>query len=177
MLSYIFQSLKVIDKEYLNQSKPHLLKYVTWMRHKVRKYELGTLPQSLPPWKAILYNTEYQNALQNRVEISSMQGKCYVEIGRNLNDILHGTADPLELLFSGELARDDYQDMANNVRYVKPFQRYLDTLAHKNPGMKMLEIGAGTGVMTTYVLEILLGHGNEKTGTPRYSHYDFTDLS
>jgi NADPH:quinone reductase-like Zn-dependent oxidoreductase/acyl transferase domain-containing protein len=47
-------------------------------------------------------------------------------------------------------------------------QKYLDDLAHKNPGMKILEVGAGTGRATSDMLSTL---------GERYVEYGFTDAS
>ncbi|TVY91443.1 Reducing polyketide synthase [Lachnellula willkommii] len=47
-------------------------------------------------------------------------------------------------------------------------QRYVDALAHRNPAMKILEVGAGTGSATRDILSTL---------GRRYVQYDFTDAS
>ncbi|KAJ0331973.1 hypothetical protein KNSL1_013783, partial [Colletotrichum chrysophilum] len=48
----------------------------------------------------------------------------------------------------------------------------MRTLAHKNPHMQILEVGAGTGATTGPVLEALT-----RDGKPLFGRYDFTDLS
>jgi ubiquinone/menaquinone biosynthesis C-methylase UbiE len=60
---------------------------------------------------------------------------------------------------------------------VKHFARYLDALAHKNPSLKILEVGAGTGGMTVQIMKILAVHGDNELGIPRYGQYDYTDIS
>ncbi|KAB5536494.1 hypothetical protein GE09DRAFT_1290796 [Coniochaeta sp. 2T2.1] len=52
---------------------------------------------------------------------------------------------------------------------------YLDKVAYKNPQLKILEVGSGTGGATRPVLEKL---GGGKDGRyARFAHYDFTDIS
>jgi ubiquinone/menaquinone biosynthesis C-methylase UbiE len=53
----------------------------------------------------------------------------------------------------------------------------LDALAHKNPSLKILEVGAGTGGMTVQIMRILSEHGENESGIPRYGQYDYTDIS
>lgn len=50
---------------------------------------------------------------------------------------------------------------------------YLDAWAQEDPGLKFLEIGAGTGASTSMILDVVanLDHG------PRYAEYMFTDIS
>lgn len=50
---------------------------------------------------------------------------------------------------------------------------YVGQLAYKNPNMKILEIGGGTGGVSLPVLEALGGnHGT----APRFESYTFTDI-
>ena len=51
--------------------------------------------------------------------------------------------------------------------------QYMDMLAHKNPDMNILEIGAGTGEITLPVLQALGGH---EGSAPRFLSYTFTDM-
>ena len=53
-----------------------------------------------------------------------------------------------------------------------PLGTYVDLLAHKNPSMTILEIGAGTGGATAPFLSTLTG-----SGSPKWSDYDYTDTS
>ena len=53
---------------------------------------------------------------------------------------------------------------------------YLDLLAHQNPQMRILEVGAGTGSMTDIVLGYL-GRGDDNPTERRYSQWDYTDIS
>jgi len=126
---------------------------------------------------ALIQDEEYRNDLACRVEHACDEGKFFVKVGCNLTGIIQGTVDPLGLMFESSLARDYYQDISVKVNYNMPISRYLDTLAHKNPGMKIIEIGAGTGGMTSHVMKVLISHGEDEVGAPRYAQYDYTDIS
>jgi SAM-dependent methyltransferase len=61
---------------------------------------------------------------------------------------------------------------------VDQIARYIDALGHKNPQMKVLELGAGSGALTDLCLKTL--STDSETGgmrVPRYSKWDFTDIS
>ncbi len=53
-------------------------------------------------------------------------------------------------------------------------EKYLDLLAHKNPGLRIIEVGAGTGSTTGTALNAITLSG---TVTERFSLYSFTDVS
>ncbi|KAI1264507.1 fatty acid synthase S-acetyltransferase [Xylariaceae sp. FL1019] len=96
-------------------------------------------------------------------------------IARNLENIIRGDADPLDLVFSTNLAADFYSSIFARVCDGR-FHNYLDLLTHENPALKILEVGAGTGGLTSHVLTIL-GEIEKRTGSTRFSSYTFTDLS
>lgn len=55
----------------------------------------------------------------------------------------------------------------------RQLEKAIDLVAHKQPGMKILEVGAGTGGATAVILPVLKGNGQFR----RYESYTFTDLS
>ena len=56
---------------------------------------------------------------------------------------------------------------------------YVDLLANKNPHLRILEIGAGTGGVTIPILQILgsVRGDNGEQNTPRFVRYDITDVT
>ncbi|KAJ8117262.1 hypothetical protein ONZ43_g4250 [Nemania bipapillata] len=99
------------------------------------------------------------------------EGALIVAVGDALPQILMGEIDPLEVFFSGKLADDFYQGAFGAERCFAQLSSYLDALTHKHPGMKFLEIGAGTGGTTKSIMKTL----THKEG--RYMDYTFTDIS
>ncbi|MGH8793932.1 MAG: SDR family NAD(P)-dependent oxidoreductase, partial [Stackebrandtia sp.] len=91
----------------------------------------------------------------------------------NLADILRGVRDPMELMFS------DTERLAEQVYFASPVAQYHNRLArrlldgmlaswpHDRP-LRILEVGAGTGGTTAWLLPLLPA---ERT------HYCYTDLS
>jgi len=106
----------------------------------------------------------------------SDESRLLAAIGVNLVDILKGSTPPLSVMMEDGLLGKFY---VNNITGNGPLEvcpPYIAHLAHKNPHLRILEIGAGTGGMTSPVLHILGGAGGTGT-TPRFTEYVYTDIS
>ncbi len=94
--------------------------------------------------------------------------------GSQLAAILSGKADPLDLLFGkdkSQVAEHLYQDSPSFVHYNAVVANCVETAVAAAPPdrrFRILEIGAGTGGLTTHVLPVL---------RPESTEYVFTDLS
>jgi acyl transferase domain-containing protein len=180
LLMFMSNALDALVGRDLDFSKSHLHRYIQWMKHKVGRFDAGKLPnlsKADPKWALIVQDKEYREALCNRLESTNFQGKLYVKVGRNLLKIVTGELDPLSFMFQDNSVPDYYREVNAEVICFQPFVRYLEAMAHKNPGLKILEIGAGVGSTTGYILNTLAPFGEDQRGTPRYSRYDYTDIS
>ena len=175
--SFIKDTLETLDKRNVTKLEPHHVKYVDWMRHQLDRCKNGKLAICHDDIAKLQTVPEFRESLIKRVERHSVEGAFFIEVGRKLPDILDGLVDPLELLFKGDLANEYYQAVHGAPQLFAPFATYLDTLAHKNPLMKILEIGAGTGGATLHTLNTLMRPGENELGFPRFSEYHFTDIS
>lgn len=105
---------------------------------------------------------------------TSDEARLLAAIGVNLVDILRDVVPPLSVMMEDGMLGKFYE---NNITGNGPLEvcpPYIDYLGHKNPHLRILEIGAGTGGMTSPVLNILSsGHGK----TPRFAEYVYTDIS
>lgn len=77
---------------------------------------------------------------------------------KNLQGTFHGELDPLDLLFHGDLVKTSYRDAGGPWNCMKLHMEYLKVLAHRNPGMHILEAGAGTRGATTPILGVYSVH-------------------
>ena len=107
----------------------------------------------------------------------TVQGKFFVRLGHNLVSMLRGDIDPLTFMFEDDAVPEFYREVNREVVCYEPLKKYLKLLCHKNPGFKMLEIGAGTGSTTDYILNALSSHPQSATGPLQCSQYDYTDIS
>ncbi|KAJ5644416.1 hypothetical protein N7507_010427 [Penicillium longicatenatum] len=155
---------------------PHVQRYVDWATLQKEKYRAGELPLSRPEWGEYLERPGYFEAVCQRVSSSNGAGAAYVHTGRNLLKILEGDQDPLEFLFNGDMMAQWYSEV-NNRPCFKPWGLYLQTAARKNPNMRILEIGAGTGGSTRHILKALSSDCNVPEESALYKCYDYTDIS
>ena len=152
--------------------EPHLQQHVRWMERQVELATLGHFPIDQSDWPKFVNDRHLQQSLKQRVMDYSEEGKLFITVGQNLTQILRRQVDPLDLLFKDNLAGAFYEETVSNSHVSGPLKAYLDALVHKNPSMKFLEIGAGTGGMTVSCL-----HSLWNGMSLRCEQYDYTDIS
>ncbi|RYP52695.1 hypothetical protein DL768_002202 [Monosporascus sp. mg162] len=123
-------------------------------------------------WLAMTSETE--DELLARVAVSSTDGAALVEHGKYLPQILRGEIPPLQILMRDNFLHNFYQSGLGTAQHYAQMSWYIDMQAHKNPTMKVLEIGGGTAGAT---LPILTALGGSNGTAPRFSQYTFTDIS
>jgi hypothetical protein len=146
-------------------------KYIDWMRLQMSLYDSGDLPNSQSSWKRLLIETDSLDLYCQAVEGASSRGKLFALVARNLNQFVTGNLDPLTVLFADDIMTQYYREI-NSADGFHALTRYLELLTHHNPNMTILEVGAGTGATTRFVLNAL-----QQFGGSNYSRFDFTDIS
>jgi SAM-dependent methyltransferase len=86
----------------------------------------------------------------------------------NLHDVLEGRINPLELLMENAGMKEFFDAMCA----ISPCEDFIALLGQSYPSIRILEIGAGTGGLTSTALKTL----NPESGRI-YSRYTFTDIS
>ncbi|OJJ48577.1 hypothetical protein ASPZODRAFT_130649, partial [Penicilliopsis zonata CBS 506.65] len=112
--------------------------------------------------------------IMRQAESSGSEGRLLCHVGRHLPQILRQEIEPLQLMLEEDRLAAYYSDNPRLERNYRQATRYLELLAHKNPGMSILEIGAGTGGATVPVIEAL---DRGTSGGHCCSRYHFTDIS
>ncbi|CAJ2506588.1 Uu.00g077740.m01.CDS01 [Anthostomella pinea] len=82
---------------------------------------------------------------------------------------------PLSVIFDSSLAETFYTDMFLSICDHR-LQKILDLASHENPKLRILEVGAGTGGMTSHVLSALQ-QLEAQSGGLKFSNYTYTDIS
>ena len=173
-LSRLLQSLPGQDS--IDATRPWLSRYVAWARsHMQRIQEDDFLYQQLFG-SGVMASPERQREILDRLtETGTSSAQLYRRIGENLAAVLTGQQDALPLIFQDSLIDDEYLAYLTRGNLAQKLTKYLDTLAHKDPNMHILEIGAGTGSGTSILMNTL--STASETGVARFSKYTFTDLS
>jgi 2-polyprenyl-3-methyl-5-hydroxy-6-metoxy-1,4-benzoquinol methylase len=118
----------------------------------------------------------FEADLIRRVAEDSVDGQLLVRQGNVFSGILKGEIEPLQVLREDNLLTDYYRTAVGTDKLNPVIAEYINLSAHTNPGMKILEVGAGTGATTKVVLEALGGKGNDGS-IARMQSYTFTDIS
>lgn len=73
-----------------------------------------------------------------------------IRLGRRLLDVLRGLIEPLSLMLEDDLLHRCYAENRNQDRAYQQAGRFVRLAAHKNPRLRILEIGAGTGYVSPW---------------------------
>ena len=177
----LYFARKVVQKaDHLRTSNLafHLQSYVSWIKWQLDRYNSGHVRPILGHHPLLQDDDpELVQRLCQQVIDMSPEGNLFVKVGSNIEKIIEGTVEPLELLFSDGLAANHYHLACNRLLRSGHLRNYLKALRHQNPSMKILEIGAGTGSMTDHILQALSSNSSGKCHTSDFLQYDYTDIS
>lgn len=179
LIRYMSDAIDALAEDDTPSPDSHLRQYIKWSKDQVDRFHAGLLPDlsnGHPKWKVLLQDTKYRGELLHRVE-STKQRKVFVWVGQNLPQILKGKLDPLAFMFQDDSIPEFYREINDSFICYEPLDQFLDALSHKDSGLKILEIGAGTGATTDHILDVLSGHEEGDVRTPDCTQYDYTDIS
>ncbi|KAI9162660.1 reducing type I polyketide synthase [Paramyrothecium foliicola] len=171
--AYIRRTLDSVDGEFEEKllKRRHTEMYLLWMKNKME-----LLHTQNPLLSARLGDARYVDELSEQVALKNKQGLLYKTVGQNLYHLLAGEMDTLDLLFRGDAVRAFYEEVYQGPSTMQ-LLRLLDVMVHKNPTLRFLEIGAGTGGMTRQLMTSLAKYKDGKIHTANYAQFDFTDIS
>ena len=169
---YITVTLEALRQLPLEAIAPHIIQYIKWMGQQLRHFNNEEPSTFHTEWLKIHESVEYRTGLEKATETANNIGKFYVTIGRNVLHLILGATDPQDLVSGGELVNAYFDDQFASQHLLKPFEVFLSNLAHKNPLMKVLEIGANGGNAALTCANILSAHGH-----PQWLRYDYTEIS
>ena len=168
----IRKALESLQRTDCQDMLPHHQKFVKWAYRKLKLGETGSLPYQSADWY-----TNDEEVIQSTLQRANGLGareKMTVKVGYRILDVLHQRVDPLSLMMENDLLDQYYADQKSQDRAYGYAAHYIDLAAHKWPNLRILEIGAGTGSATAFVLNALNGQDGAE---PRCSSYHFTDIS
>lgn len=154
--------------------KWHHRKFYDWMEHVVTLGASGKLRPGCTAWSRS--SKGMKQMLYDELSEENVAGKLTIRMGRQLARIIRGEIAPLELVEEGDLLNHYYMENPRlKSRTYKHLGKVVELYAAKNPGAKVLEIGARTGGATQTVLQAFASRG-DGFGT-LLGHYTFTDAS
>ncbi|WQF87991.1 Putative Acyl transferase domain superfamily, GroES-like superfamily, alcohol dehydrogenase [Colletotrichum destructivum] len=166
---YVEQVLDQLEAEGMPQYGDYRDLYIKWMqraRSQREKYVPASRGRHDLDGKALAASPEPTEPTTRLVH----------KVGENLYDILTGKANVMEVLFENRLV-DDYYSAEMFKIHAHRVGAYIEILAHANPYLKILEIGAGTGSSAAGVLPYLVYDQGSGRELKRLSEYVYTDVS
>lgn len=170
----IEEAIQFVDQNPSLVLQEHLKAYVSWMKYQQQKLRRGSMSVANSSVRQFLCNNASRISLIQHLESSGIDHAFFMTVSHHLIDVLRGTVDPLDLLFRDGLADKYYEHMLANSHHSYPAERYVELLAFKNPSMKIIEIGAGTGGQTLRLLEAMSSPDGSMSS---WDTYDYTDIS
>lgn len=164
----------------VSKAPPHLKKLYGWMERYRESDDYRSLTAHL---RTHVDHTCAVEADELSTEAGTPEGQMAARIGHVLASVLSGHADPLNLMTEGGLLEKVYDEGKLFQTSFTQLEDYLGCLAFKNPRMKVLEIGAGTGAATLPALRAMSsGVANSADDVEGeldvfFESYDYTDLS
>ena len=161
---FIRRVVNRVREEHLSTAcTPHLSKLLTWMvewnQSEAKQFLAGITPED-------------EARLIEQARDDNIVGFTLNHFGPRLFDIFTGKADSLELLIQDDSLGRLYSEYTLFNCHYAQVAEYMQTLVHKNPKMKVLEIGAGTGSATMPLMESI-----ERNGRLLLDGYTYTDIS
>lgn len=101
-----------------------------------------------------------------------VEGEAVQKIGSNLKSIITGHSDPLSRLLEDDILSRLYAEDAAHLRCYAHLIEFMKCVAFKQPGIRVLEIGAGTGGASLPLISALRSKDKSSIGL-----YHFTDVS
>lgn len=158
---YIRDALNDLEPKMIHSKADHLSKLLKWMKAEVSNVQEPDL----------LCDEEKRNLFGKAASIGPEGGTLQI-IGSQLASIIRGDVEPFSLMIENNNLHEYYHNKKSKLLANEAVASYIKTLSHKNPTLKILEIGAGTGASTKSVLEAL---GGIHAHPARFKSYTFTD--
>lgn len=113
----------------------------------------------------------YSQGLSDGLLDSDAETRVLLRLAQNISDIALGQVEAHCLLSETDLL-EYRREVVRSSRRLPSLLKYIDLLGHKNPQMRILEIGAATGGLTEVVATALVQEGRQ-----RWGQYHCTDPS
>ncbi|KAI0378120.1 putative polyketide synthase [Hypomontagnella monticulosa] len=156
-------------------SLPFLRKQYDWLKITTERVKESTPPGISSSWLDYVQGSQFE-VLRDRLRGTSQYGEALARFSTDIEGILRGKLDALRVFSEDNAAEAVFGLLNEGSRLIPAYKVYMDTVAHKNPAMRIIEVGAGTGSVTESILDALT---TQTSNGPlyRFSRYDFTDLS
>ena len=171
-LFYIQSALKAVDESHYHSLPSHHQKLYRQMQKQLHAAKENQNQLLDTDWNAL--SEPEREVFLASVRKRDPSGELTCKVGESLPQILLGMTHPLSVMLEDGLLEKHYRRSKPLQRSSEQTAHILSSLAHADPNLRILEIGAGTGGTTLPALERLGGTSGQ---APRLQDYVFTDVS
>lgn len=166
---YLRRALSSIKENEIPSFKPHHQRLFHWAK------EISS-PTTTNTSSCVdeIHGSDHEHELITKLRTMNAFGELTFKLGECLPQVLRGDIDPLTVMVENDLLGRHYEDNDHMRQSYARATKCIDKMAHQNPHLNILEIGAGTGGATLPILQML---GGEAGMTPRFGHFTYTDIS
>lgn len=173
---YVTDALNEITDLKVDTLDWHVKRFHEWMTHwngMLVKNEIIHLPYA--EFQSVRHDQDARQAIFTEIESHSAEGAITARMGRNIAAIMRKEVDPLALMFGQDNVMEGvYKEGLHLYDLPKHLKSHLSLLSHKSSGLRVLEIGGGTGSFTAEVFSVLAPRGKK---AKNIASYVFTDIS
>lgn len=163
---YILRLLDDLTQQEVEGAPKHLQQLHSVFTRFASQGQQDGLPFQTPDW---LHSTEDERTKFLAEQAASDDcGRLLARMGENLVPIFLEEVEPLSVMLRDNLMEKYHDTHDLSLRGYESGASVVSHLAHQNPDMRILEVGAGTGGATMPTLRAL---GSD------FAWYDFTDVS
>ncbi|KAI0879040.1 hypothetical protein GGS24DRAFT_486779 [Hypoxylon argillaceum] len=157
------RTLKNLDPATISSLPEYLQKYVKWMRKRCETPVNGYTPSKCDDL-----------VMENFLNTYPFDGNFCRHVFDSLDDIFTQKTTGISVLMAEDNLSRFYRETYGVSASTQALKNWFDLKGHKNPRLRVIEIGGGTASASVPVLETL---GGRKGETPRFSKWTFTDIS
>jgi ubiquinone/menaquinone biosynthesis C-methylase UbiE/malonyl CoA-acyl carrier protein transacylase len=151
-LTFMEEALQDLQENPPRRMLPHHRAYKRMITSIVGEARSSQKTSQSTKWAGMF--TTGKDELKNRVRVSSTNGQVICCLGENLSQILRGLTDPDEVLSKNHLTKGLLESPSER-RSLGQMRAVISKMARESPGIRALQIGAGTKHDTKSILEAL----------------------
>ncbi|EFQ34698.1 AMP-binding enzyme [Colletotrichum graminicola] len=142
---YMMQLEEAVPQGHPQRQHPHWKRYFGFLSHVRELVESDVHPYVEKNW---LQDTPEVAAAITARYSDNLDCRVIGAVGENVAEVIYSGGTMLEHLLRDGLLDDYYAHGMTNQSYLRYMARMVGQLTHRYPGMKILEVGAGTGSAT-----------------------------
>jgi NADPH:quinone reductase-like Zn-dependent oxidoreductase/SAM-dependent methyltransferase len=147
----------------------HLGKLYDWMQRETKSEASSTKHPRRTEW--LTCDREERLLFRDAFTEKWPDAREWMYVGSRLPMILREEINPLEVLMEDNMLFEIYERSTIFQRSFRQLAHLVDLLSRRNPWLRILEVGAGTGGCTSRILEKITSPAT------RFESYDYTDIS